>query len=88
MREEGLAYQQSILSIRRFEGVNEVLEENLALYHSLLGITEKAFKAGYKTGYDVQTLQNSIKSAELEIAINDMNIQIELAKLHFAMKHD
>lgn len=87
LREETIGYQQSLQTIKRYEGVNKIQEENLALYRSIFVVTEKAFKAGYKSAYDQQTLQNSIKFAELEIQINDLNIQIELAKLHYTIKH-
>lgn len=85
-REEMIEYKKVLLLIERYAEVNKVLEENIEIYTSLLDITEKAFKTGYKTGYDLQTLQNSIKAAELEIQINQINIQIEWIKLHFAIR--
>ncbi|MDH4944336.1 TolC family protein [Sulfurimonas sp. C5] len=85
-REEILEYKKTLLAINRYKEVNKILQENLELYTKLRKITKKAFETGYKTGYDVQILDNSISSAKLEIEINKINIQLELAKLHFAIK--
>lgn len=84
-QEEVLEYKKTLLAIERYKDLNKILEENLELYKQLRKITKKAFDTGYKTGYDVQILDNSIKSDELEIQINKINIQLELAKLHFAV---
>jgi len=56
------------------------------LYDDLIQATQAGVNAGTKTGYDLQTLKNSKKIEELEIKINEINIQIELAKLHFSLK--
>ncbi|QOP42169.1 TolC family protein [Sulfurimonas marina] len=85
-REELLEYKKTLLSIKRYQDVNKILQENLELYTKLKKITQKAFETGYKTGYDVQILENSINSAKLEIEINKINIQLSLATLHFALR--
>lgn len=83
--EELLEYKKTLLTIKRYQDVNKILQENLELYNKLQKITKKAFETGYKTGYDLQVLNNSIKAAELEIQVNKINMQLELATLHFAV---
>lgn len=83
-REAAADYHTGRLTIERYLGVNRVLETNLELYGELLSVTRKAYEAGYKTGYDLQTLENSIAADRLEIRINEINIQMELVKLHYA----
>ena len=82
-REEALAYEQLRNLVTRYENEIGVLEENLELYDTLIDVTRKGVAAGYKTGYDLQTLENTRRTAELEIAVDRINIQLELAKLHY-----
>ena len=83
-REEGSAFDQSRNLIARYERENDVIRENLELYDTLIGVISKGVEAGYKTGYDLQTLQNTKRTDELNLRINDINIQLELAKLHYS----
>ncbi|MFT7860337.1 MAG: TolC family protein [Sulfurimonas sp.] len=85
-REELLEYKKTLLSIKRYQELNKILKENLELYNKVRKVTKKAFDTGYKTGYDLKILDNSISSARLEIEINKTNIELELAKLHFAIR--
>jgi len=55
------------------------------LYDDLIKAIQAGVNAGVKTGYDLQTLKNTKSIEELEITINEINIQLELAKLHFAI---
>ena len=82
-REESLAYEQLRNLVTRYEKEIGLLEENLELYDTLIDVTRQGVKSGYKTGYDLQTLENTRRIAELEIAVDRVNIQLELAKLHY-----
>lgn len=79
-------YDAGISKIQNYKAYKEVTQDNIKLYTKLINITEQALKSGLKTGYDLQTLQNTKKIDELELEINDINIQIEIAKLIFATK--
>lgn len=79
-------YEQQISQIQNYKDHIAVIEENLKLYKELITITECGFKSGYKTGYDLQTLQHTKEIDRLEIEIDQLNIQIESAKLTFAMR--
>ena len=61
-------------------------QNNLALYDDLIQATTAGVKTGYRSGYDLETLQNTKKIDEYEITINELNIQLELVKLHYLTK--
>ncbi len=84
-RESEAQYRQSIALIDNYNYIISVTNENLFLYNDLIKATQAGVKAGVKTGYDLQTLQNTKAIEEFEIKINEINIQIELAKLHFSL---
>lgn len=77
-------YKAGVSKIKNYKAYKLVTQDNINLYTKLIDITQKALNAGIKTGYDLQTLQNTKKNDELELQISDINIQIELAKLIFA----
>lgn len=83
-RETKAAYAQALELIRSYRETVDISRQNLSLYDELIKVTKAGVDAGTKTGYDLQTIQNTKAIEELTIAINEINIQIELAKLHFA----
>ena len=85
-RELEATYTQTIEKIESYREYIAITTQNLTLYNDLIQATQAGVNAGTKTGYDLQTLKNSKKVEELEIKINEINIQIELAKLHFSLK--
>ncbi|MDP2851712.1 MAG: TolC family protein [Sulfuricurvum sp.] len=84
-RELDAAYAQVIEKIESYRESIAITSENLILYNDLLRAIEAGVNAGTKTGYDLQTLKNTKAIEELEITINEINIQILLAQLHFAL---
>jgi len=84
-REIDASYTQAIELIDSYRRYIDITKKNLLLYDELIAATKAGVDAGYKTGYDLQTLQNTKSVDEYEITINEINIQIELAKLHFAL---
>jgi outer membrane protein TolC len=85
-REQNAYYKQVRSNIESFEEYIVLTQKNLALYKELLDVTSKAVNAGYKAGYDLKTLQNTNAIDECEISINEINIQLELVKLHFMVR--
>ncbi len=77
-------YNTAIHQIRNYQDHSKVLEKNIVLYDELIDIGKKGFDSGYKSGYDIETLKNTKMIDVLEIKINDIYIQVEQAKLHFA----
>jgi outer membrane protein TolC len=80
-------YEQSIEHISSYQRVIAITKDNLAFYGELINATKAAVDAGYKAGYDLQTIQNTKAIEELEISINEINIQIELATLYTMTRH-
>lgn len=85
-REQNAYYKQILSNIESFEEYIKLTQKNLVLYKELLDVTSKAVNAGYKAGYDLKTLQNTNAIDEYEISINEINIQLELVKLHFIVR--
>jgi len=86
-RQMSAAYEQTVALIESYKRTISITQENLKYYDELLGATKAAVNAGYKAGYDLQTLQNTRSIEEFEIKINEINIQIQLAQLHHQMRH-
>lgn len=84
-RELEATYKQSLELIDNYKDVISITSQNLMLYDDLIKAIRAGVNAGVKTGYDLQTLNNTKSIEELEIKINEINIQLELAKLHFAI---
>jgi len=84
-RELEATYTQIIEKIESYREYNAITSQNLILYDDLLQAIQAGVNVGTKTGYDLQTLQNTKAIEELEIKINEINIQILLAQLHFAL---
>jgi len=79
-------YDAGVSKIENYQAHKGVTQDNIELYTKLIDITAKAVESGLKSGYDLQTLQNTKRIDELELQVSDINIQIELAKLIFATK--
>ena len=86
-RQMNALYDQTVALIESYRQTIRITQDNLKYYDELLGATKAAVNAGYKAGYDLQTLQNTRSIEELEIQINEINIQIQLAQLHYQMRH-
>lgn len=86
-RQMNAMYDQTLALIESYQQTIHITQNNLKYYDELLGATKAAVNAGYKAGYDLQTLQNTRSIEELEIQINEINIQIQLSQLHYQMRH-
>ena len=61
-------------------------KEDAELYGKLLLQTKEQQQAGYKTKDDVTVMANSKRSSELDLAIYDLDRQLELLKLYAKME--
>ncbi|MDD3595002.1 TolC family protein [Sulfuricurvum sp.] len=84
-RDSKASYGQSLALIDSYREYIEITTKNLSLYDELITVTKAGVDTGYKTGYDLLTLQNTKAIEEYTIKINELNIQLELAKLYFAI---
>ncbi len=75
-------FEQVMQNISNLEKKQNLSIENIELYSKLLKDTKKLFKAGYKTEYDVSTLENSLNISELDSKIYEIDKQLELLTLY------
>ena len=71
-----------IQNIDNFEKKITLSLENMDIYTKLLMDTRELFKAGYKTQYDVETLENSVNISIKDSKILELDKQIELLNLY------
>lgn len=79
-------YQIHINNIADYKEKISVAEDMLKMYDDLYGFTEKQYKAGFKSAYDLESLENSLKIQKLEKQIEEYNIMIEKTALYFDTK--
>lgn len=84
-RELSASYAQMIEKIKSYNTYIQIVLKNITLYDDLIAATQAGVNVGTKTGYDLKILKNSQSIEKLELDINRINIQIELAKLHFSL---
>lgn len=75
-------FMQVMQNLDNLEKKKDLSIENRELYLKLLEDTQALYKAGYKTEYDVDLLQNSTHIAELDVKIYELDRQLELLNLY------
>jgi len=81
-RELKAIFRQVMQNIENYDKKKSLSLENKDIYAKLLADTKKLFAAGYKTEYDVQTLENSVDISELNSKIYEIDKQLELLNLY------
>ena len=81
-RELNSLYEQVMHNIKKFDKKIALSNENIELYSKLLSDTKKLFTAGYKTEFDVKTLENSLKIQNIDTKIYEIDKQLELLSLY------
>ncbi len=87
-RELNALFEQVIQNINNFEKKKLLSVQNKELYQKLLDDTKELYAAGYKTAYDVELLENSVKIQELDVKIYEIDKQMELLTLYEMYKYD
>jgi outer membrane protein TolC len=75
-------FVQVLENIKKLDKKIALSRENRVLYEKLLADTQELYSAGYKTEYDVQTLQNSVQIQEFDFKIFELERQLELLNLY------
>ncbi len=78
-------YDAIVNKIKLLKQKVDIANSDLKLYNSLLTSTKESYKAGEKTIYDVDTLENSKKIMSLDAKIFSTDIQISLLELYARM---
>ncbi|MDD5156747.1 TolC family protein [Sulfurimonas sp.] len=81
-RELSAMFEQVMQNIESFQKKKQLSIENIDMYSELLLDTKELYKAGYKTQYDVEILENSVEIARLNSMIFDLDKQLELLSLY------
>ena len=81
-RELKALFEQVLKNIENFDKKIALSNDNIELYTKLSEDTKKLFSAGYKTEYDVDTLNNSLRIQELDLKVYEIDKQLELLNLY------
>jgi outer membrane protein TolC len=81
-RQLNALYEQVMHNLQNIDKKIALSNENKKLYTKLLRDTQELFDAGYKTKYDVQTLQNSLAIQNIDTKIYEFDKQMELLNLY------
>lgn len=81
-RELNSLYEQVMHNIKNFDKKIALANENIDLYAKLLEDTKELYSAGYKTEYDVKTLENSLGIQNLDTKVYEIDKQLELLNLY------
>ncbi|WP_455755813.1 TolC family protein [Sulfurimonas sp.] len=75
-------FEQVMQNIDNLEKKKSLSVENKNIYSKLLTDTKELYRVGYKTEFDVQTLENSVEISELNSKIFEYDKQLELLNLY------
>jgi outer membrane protein TolC len=81
-RELSALFTQVMNNIKNYNKKISLSSENAEIYSKLLKDTKDLFAAGYKTQYDVETLQNSLAIQKIDSKIYEIDKQLELLNLY------
>ena len=81
-RELQALFKQVMHNIENFDKKISLSNDNKKLYEKLLRDTKELYAAGYKTQYDVDTLENSLEIQNLDTKIYEIDKQLELLNLY------
>ena len=79
-------YEEHCNNIKNFEEKISVADEMIKMYDELFTFTKGQVAAGFKSQYDLDSLENSSKIQKLEKEIQNYNILLEKITLYFDMK--
>ena len=81
-REQKSLFEKVMQSLDNLAKKQSLSIENMGIYDKLLIDTRELFRVGYKTEYDVKTLENSFNISELDSKIYEIDKQLELLNLY------
>ena len=87
-RELSAIYDQVMQNLDNLDKKKSLSVENKDIYKKLLDDTKELYKAGYKTAYDVELLNNSYEMAIIDSKIYDIDKQLELLTIYEMYKKD
>lgn len=79
-------FDETLTKIQTYKNYNKIINENIELYDDLIQINQVSSQAGMSSKYDLEILKNTKKINEYDLAINNIDMQLEYAKLYFQIK--
>jgi outer membrane protein TolC len=80
-------YDKHANNIGNYKEKIALADEMIKMYDELYGFTKNQVLAGFKSQYDLDSLQNSVNIQKLEKDIQNYNITVEKITLFFDTKH-
>ena len=80
-------YDKHVNNIENYKEKIALADEMIKMYDELYGFTKNQVIAGFKSQYDLDSLQNSVSIQKIEKEIQNYNITIEKIALYFDTKH-
>ena len=77
------SFERIIKDINYIEKKIKIYNQNIKIYENLINSTKESLKAGSATVYDLQILENSKKTLELNKKILSLKIQKQLLNLYY-----
>ncbi len=87
-RELRAIYEQVMQNIGNLEKKKQLSAQNRDIYERLLADTKQLFEAGYKAEFDVELMQNSVEIQKSDVAIYEIDKQLELLTLYEMYKNE
>jgi len=69
-------------NLKNYEKKQALSVENVDIYSKLLADAKELYRAGYKTQYDLDLLENSLEMSEIDSKIYEIDKQLELLNLY------
>ncbi|AXX86298.1 RND family efflux system, outer membrane channel protein, TolC family [Malaciobacter marinus] len=79
-------FDETLTKIQTYKNYNKIINENIELYDDLIQINQVSSQAGMSSKYDLEILKNTKKINEYDLVINNIDMQLEYAKLYFQIK--
>jgi outer membrane protein TolC len=87
-RELEALYEQVMQNIANLEKKRTLSIDNRDIYTKLLDDTKKLYDSGYKTGFDIDLLKNSLEMQKIDMALYELDKQLELLTLYEMYKNE
>jgi len=81
-------FESTLTQIDTYKKYNKIINDNITLYNELIKVNSVSNQAGMSSKYDLEILQNTKAINQYDLAINNVNIQLEYTKLYFKIKVD
>ncbi len=79
-------FDETLTKIDTYREYNKIIKDNIKLYNDLIEVNQASNAVGMSSDFDLEILKNTKRINEYDLVINDINMQLEYAKLYFKIK--